>query len=496
MAETADRTSEKKSALQLHEAIQNGECSAVEVLDETFARIERDDAKIGGFLSLTKDLAYETAKAVDAKVKAGETLPLLAGVPIAVKDNINVSGYPTTCASKILEGYVSPYDATVTEKLRAHLMPIVGKTNLDEFAMGSSTENSAIQPTRNPWDLDRVPGGSSGGSAAVVSQGETLLSLGSDTGGSVRQPASLCGLVGMKPTYGLVSRYGLVAFGSSLDQISPFGRNVADTAGLLQVIAGFDRNDSTSITAKDTDYLAAVQKMAGKTLAGFKVGVISELNGQGMQAEVSEAFQNAVQTLRSLGAEVSEVAIPSISAAVAAYYIVATAEASSNLARFDGVRYGLRVERDDIYSTYCKTRGEGFGPEVKRRIMLGTFALSSGYYDAYYGKAQKARKLLAREFADAFAKVDVLICPTAPTTAFKIGEKANDPVSMYLSDISTIPVNLVGIPAISIPCGFDRQKLPIGLQILGRHCEEFRLLQVAQAFETASGLFNLTPSLN
>jgi aspartyl-tRNA(Asn)/glutamyl-tRNA(Gln) amidotransferase subunit A len=481
---------EHLSALALHEQIKNGERSAVSLVEETYQRIETVDKKVGAFNALTRELAIKTAEIVDQKAKAGEPLPLLAGVPLALKDNINVSGYATTCSSKILEGYVSPYDATVTGKLKQHLLPIVGKTNLDEFAMGSSTENSALHITRNPWDLDRVPGGSSGGSAAAVASSQTLLSLGSDTGGSVRQPAALCGLVGIKPTYGLVSRYGLVAFASSLDQISPFARNVKDTAAILQVIAGFDHRDSTSLKQTIPSYLETIDKPLPK----LKIGIINELDGTGMQPEVSAAFQQALETFKNMGAEIQTFSIPSIQYAVASYYIIATAEASSNLARFDGVRYGLRVEGEDIYNTYCKTRAQGFGPEVKRRIMLGTFSLSSGYYDAYYGKAQKIRKLLKMEFDRAWQQVDVLICPTSPTTAFKIGEKANDPVSMYLSDIATIPVNLVGIPAISIPCGFDHQKLPIGLQILGPHLSEERLFQVAHAFEQATGLLNLTPA--
>jgi aspartyl-tRNA(Asn)/glutamyl-tRNA(Gln) amidotransferase subunit A len=447
------------------------------------------DEKIGAFTSLTKDLALKTAKTVDQKARNGEALPLLAGVPLAVKDNINVKGYATTCSSRILEGYVSPYDATVTLKLRSHLVPIMGKTNLDEFAMGSSTENSALKITRNPWDTDRVPGGSSGGSAAAVASGQTLISLGSDTGGSVRQPASLCGLVGVKPTYGLVSRYGLVAFASSLDQISPFAHNVSDAAALLQVLAGFDHRDSTSLNHPIPDYLATIEK----PVENLRVGVISELNGEGMQPEVAASFQSAIETFRKLGATIETLSIPSIQHAVASYYILATAEASSNLARFDGVRYGRRVEGEDINDMYCKTRAQGFGPEVKRRIMLGTFCLSSGYYEAYYGKAQKIRELLRREFAAAWKQVDVLICPTSPTTAFKIGEKANDPVSMYLSDIATIPVNLVGIPGLSIPCGFDQQNLPIGLQILGPNLSEETLFRVARSFERETGLMNLTP---
>ncbi len=481
---------ENLSALSLHQKIQSGERSAVAVLEETYRRIDALDGKVGAFNSLSRDLAFETAQAVDQKVKAGETLPILAGVPLAVKDNINVKGYPTTCSSKILHGYVSPYDATATLKVKAHLMPIVGKTNLDEFAMGSSTENSATRITRNPWDLDRVPGGSSGGSAAAVASSQTLLSLGSDTGGSVRQPASLCGLVGLKPTYGLVSRYGLVAFASSLDQISPFARNVKDTAALLQILAGFDTRDSSSLQGDVPNYLQTIDQPVSK----LRVGVISELNGEGMQPEVAAAFQASLDTFRKLGAEIQTFSIPSIKYAVASYYIIATAEASSNLARFDGVRYGLREEGEDIYNTYCKTRAQGFGPEVKRRIVLGTFALSSGYYDAYYGKAQKIRQLLKHEFDKVWAHVDVLVCPTSPTTAFKIGEKTNDPVSMYLSDIATIPVNLVGIPAINIPCGFDDLKLPIGLQLMGPHRSEETLFRVAHAFEQATGLCNLTPA--
>lgn len=481
---------DKLTALSLHEQIKSGQKSAVSVLEQAFQQIDAVDGKVGAFNSLTRELAVETAAEVDRKVQAGEELPLLAGVPLAMKDNINVKGYPTTCSSKILEGYVSPYDATVTLKVKSHLLPIVGKANLDEFAMGSSTENSATKLTRNPWDLERVPGGSSGGSAAAVASEQTLLSLGSDTGGSVRQPAALCGLVGLKPTYGLVSRYGLVAFASSLDQVSPFARNVKDTAAILQVIGGFDDRDSTSLKYQLPNYLDSIDKPVEK----LKVGIIGELNGEGMQPEVAEAFRKSIETFEKMGAEIHTLSIPSIKYAVASYYIIATAEASSNLARFDGVRYGQRVEGENIYETYCKTRAQGFGPEVKRRIVLGTFSLSSGYYDAYYGKAQKVRKVLKSEFDKAWQQVDVLICPTSPSTAFKIGEKANDPVSMYLSDIATIPVNLVGIPAINVPCGFDHSNLPIGLQIMGPHLSEEKLFRVSQMFETATGLANLSPA--
>ncbi len=479
------------SALALHRQIQAGELSAVDVLESTFALIEKRDGQIQAFNHLTHDLALKTAQQVDNDVKAGKTLPLLAGVPLALKDNIHVRGIKTTCSSKMLENFVAPFDATITQKLHAHQIPIVGKTNLDEFAMGSSTENSAFKKTRNPWDTDRVPGGSSGGSAAAVASGQTLISLGSDTGGSVRQPAALCGIVGLKPTYGLVSRYGLVAFASSLDQISPFAGNVSDTAALLQVISGFDPMDSTSLKeAPQVDYLANLDK----PIAGLKVGYISELLDAGLQPEIKTAVEKAIQTFKDLGATVEPVSLPHVKYAVAAYYIIATAEASSNLARYDGVRYGLRLpDQKDILHMYTGTRAQGFGSEVKRRIMLGTFSLSSGYYEAYYGKAQKVRALIRQDFKHAFDRFDILLGPTSPTTAFKIGEKASDPVQMYLSDIATIPVNLAGIPALSLPCGFDNQHLPIGLQLFGPHLSEALLLQAAYAFEQKTGLSNLRP---
>ena len=480
-----------ESALELHEQIKSGKRTAVSVLDETYQALDATEPQVSAYQSLTKDLAYETAQGVDNDVKAGKALPLLAGVPIGVKDNINVVGYPTTCSSKILENYVSPYNATVTEKLLAHQMPIVGKTNLDEFAMGSSTENSAFHTTKNPWDLERVPGGSSGGSAVTVAAGQVPLSLGSDTGGSVRQPASLCGIYGFKPTYGTVSRYGLVAFASSLDQISPFARNVDDLAAIMQVISGSDPSDSTSIQ----DFAPVTLADANRSdLKGLRVGVISELDSDDMTPDVLSAFHQSVDVLKNLGATVSSVSLPSTEAALAAYYIIATAEASSNLARFDGVRYGQRVDDSkSLLDMYKRTRGQFIGPEVKRRILLGTYALSSGYYDAYYGKAQKVRELIRREFKQAWDNVDVLVCPTSPTTAFKIGEKSDDPVSMYLSDIATIPVNLAGIPAMSIPCGFDNQGLPIGLQVLAPHLQESRLLQVAKCYESQTDFSNRQP---
>lgn len=482
---------EFESALSLSEKIRSGERSAVDVLDETFAVIEKLDGRIQAFNSLTRDQAYETAQWVDSQVKAGKPLPPLAGVPLALKDNIHVKGTRTTCSSRILENFTAPFDATVTIRLGNHGIPVVGKTNMDEFAMGSSTENSAFHITRNPWDPERVPGGSSGGSAAAVASGQTLLALGSDTGGSVRQPASLCGLVGLKPTYGLVSRYGLVAFASSLDQISPFAANVKDAAALLQVIAGFDPLDSTTIPdLPETNYLAELEKPLDK----LKIGYITELMEAGLQPETRQAIENAIKTWQGMGATVEPVSLPHFKYATASYYIIATAEASSNLARYDGVRYGLRLNGDqDMMQMYLATRAQGFGNEVKRRIMLGTFSLSSGYYEAYYGKAQKVRQLIRNDFKQAFSQFDILLGPTSPTTAFKLGERYSDPVQMYLSDIATIPVNLAGIPAISIPCGFDQQHLPVGLQLFGPHLSEALLLRAALAFENQTGLKNLRP---
>jgi aspartyl-tRNA(Asn)/glutamyl-tRNA(Gln) amidotransferase subunit A len=489
-----------QSALALHQAIASGQRSAVSVLDEAYAHLNATEGRLQAYNCLTQDLAYETARAVDAAISRGDTLPLLAGVPIAVKDNLNLTGYPTTCSSKMLAtGYVSPYDATVCGRIKAHMMPIVGKTNLDEFAMGSSTENSALAKTRNPWDLNRVPGGSSGGSAATVAARQVLLSLGSDTGGSIRQPASLCGVVGIKPTYGLVSRYGLVAFASSLDQIGPFATTTEDAAALLDVLSGQDAMDATSqpesIAAQALNLTTKLAQLPKDHLKGLRVGVIAELSGeqaQGFEPDVMAAFEASIKTLKALGASIQTVSIPSVKYGVAAFYIVAPAEASSNLARYDGVRYGLRVEEDtlespaNLHKMYRQTRAAGFGPEVKRRIMLGTFALSAGYYDAYYGKAQRVRQLLRHEFNAAWQQVDALICPTSPCTAFEFGSKSSDPLQMYLSDVATIPVNLAGIPAMSIPCGFDHQGMPIGLQLQGPHWSELKLLQIARAFEYAT----------
>ncbi|MCI5888073.1 MAG: Asp-tRNA(Asn)/Glu-tRNA(Gln) amidotransferase subunit GatA, partial [Brachyspira sp.] len=425
----------KKSAAEQSKAIRNKEVSAVELTNAAFDRISALDEKLGAFNSLTKDIALDTAKKVDEKVANGEELPLLAGVPLALKDNMNMKGSKTTASSKILENFVSPFNATVTEKLLGNLVPIVGKANLDEFAMGSSNENSAFKKVHNPWNLNKVPGGSSGGSAASVSSCEATLALGSDTGGSIRLPASFCGIVGMKPTYGRVSRYGLIAFASSLDQIGPFARTVEDAANLLEVISGHDPKDSTSLNLPVEHYAAHLND----DIKGLKVGVIKELMTEGLSDDVQKAVQKAIDDYKKLGAEVVEISLPHLKYSIGIYYILATAECSSNLARFDGVRYGYRTpDAKNLLEMYTKTRAEGFGAEVKRRIMLGTYALSSGYYDAYYKKAQQMRALVTQDFAEAFKKVDILISPTCPNTAFDLGAKSADPLQMYLTDIATI----------------------------------------------------------
>ena len=417
---------------------------------------------------------------VDEKISKGEELPLLAGVPLALKDNMNLKGSKTTASSKILENFVSPYNATITNKLLNNLIPIVGKTNLDEFAMGSSTENSAFKKTKNPWNLKKVPGGSSGGSAAAVAALEAPLSLGSDTGGSIRLPGSFCGVVGMKPTYGRVSRYGLIAFASSLDQIGPFSRTIEDSAMLLEVIAGLDPKDSTSLDAPVENY----SKTLNKDIKGMKVGIMKELLAEGVSEDVRKSFEQAVETYKTLGAEIKEISLPHIKYSIGIYYIIATAEASSNLARFDGVKYGYRTkDAKNLLEMYTKTRAEGFGDEVKRRIMLGTYALSSGYYDAYYKKAQQMRTLIKEDFDKAFEQVDILISPTCPNTAFDLGSKTEDPLSMYLTDIATICANLAGIPGLSVPAGFDKDGMPIGLQVLSPVLTESRLFNAAYRFE-------------
>ncbi len=480
------------SIKELHQQLISKERSAVEIAQATLNQIEAVEPKVKAFLAVTADEALATAKQVDDKIAAGETIGLLEGIPLGVKDNMCTKGIKTTCASKILANFVPPYESTVTQKLKDAGAVLVGKTNLDEFAMGGSTENSSFQTTANPWDLSRVPGGSSGGSAAAVAAGECVVALGSDTGGSIRQPASLCGVVGLKPTYGLVSRFGLVAFGSSLDQIGPFSRTVEDSAILLKAIAGHDPYDSTSLKVDIPDYTQYLQPELKK---GLKVGIIRETFGDGLDPVVAETIKKAVAKLEELGADVQEISCPRFRYGIAAYYIIAPSEASANLARFDAVKYGLRSESDNLLEMYTNTRAAGFGQEVKRRIMLGTYALSSGYYDAYYLKAQKVRTLIKQDFDRAFEDVDVLVAPTAPTTAFKAGDKTTDPLSMYLLDLMTIPVNLAGLPGMSIPCGFDNQGLPIGLQLISNVLREDVLFHVAHAYEQATEWHKKQPNL-
>lgn len=476
----------------LHQALINKERSALEITEAALETIHQLEPKLHSFLAITADQALAQAKQVDAKLAAGEEIGLLAGIPIGIKDNMCTKGIATTCGSKILQNFIPPYESTVTQRLAAAGAVMVGKTNLDEFAMGGSTESSAYQATNNPWDLSRVPGGSSGGSAAAVAASECVVALGSDTGGSIRQPAAFCGVVGLKPTYGLVSRFGLVAFASSLDQIGPFGRSVEDVALFLQAIAGHDPQDSTSLSVKIPDYSKALIP----DLKGKKVGVITETFGEGLDDQVEQAVRTAIEQLAALGAEVQEISCPRFRYGVPTYYIIAPSEASANLARYDGVKYGYRTENpDNLMSMYTRTRAEGFGAEVKRRIMIGTYALSAGYYDAYYLKAQKVRTLIKQDFERAFASVDVLVCPTAPTTAFKAGEKTADPLSMYLLDLMTIPVNLAGLPGLSLPCGFDSQGLPIGLQIIGNVLREDQVLQAAYAYEQSTEWHQASPNL-
>ena len=483
------------SIRELHQQLISKERSAVEIAKEALEQIETLEPKLHSFLCLTADRAIEQAKAVDAKIAAGEEIGLLAGIPVAVKDNMCTKGIRTTCGSRILENFVPPYESTVTQKLMDAGAVILGKTNMDEFAMGSSTETSAYQLTANPWDLERVPGGSSGGSAAAVAGGECLVSLGSDTGGSIRQPASFCGVVGLKPTYGLVSRFGLVAYASSLDQIGPFGRSVEDTAILLGAIAGYDPKDSTSLKVNIPNYAKALKPNL-KNRGVLRIGIIKETFGQGIDPTVEKAVTKAIEVLQELGAEIHVISCPRFCYGLPTYYIIAPSEASANLARYDGVKYGLRTDADNLLSMYTHTRASGFGAEVKRRIMVGTYALSAGYYDAYYLKAQKVRTLIKQDFESAFEKVDILVCPTAPTTAFKAGEKTADPLSMYLSDLMTIPVNLAGLPGLNVPCGFDENGLPIGMQLIGKLLQEELLLQVAYAYEQSTTWNQIRPNLD
>ena len=468
----------KYTAYQLHDKLVSKEVSAVELTKTVLNRIDAVEEDVQAYITQTREQALAQAEAVDAKISQGQKIGVLAGIPGALKDNICTKGTTTTCASKILAGFVPPYNATVVEKLQAEDTVIIGKANMDEFAMGGSTENSGYFTSHNPWDLAKVPGGSSGGSAAAVAAGEAIWALGSDTGGSIRQPASYCGLVGMKPTYGRVSRYGLVAYASSLDQIGPITRDVTDCAHVLNIICGHDAKDSTAINGQVPDYT----KSLVNDIKGLKIGLPREYFVSGMDPDVERAINKAIEQLVALGAEYKEISMPHTEYALSAYYMIAPAEASSNLARYDGVSFGQRVEGNDIIDMYKKTRSEYLGAEVKRRIMLGTYALSAGYHDAYYMKALKVRTLVKQDFDKAFEQVDVLITPTAPTTAFKIGEKVNDPLAMYLQDVCTIPVNLSGVPAVSIPCGFAGG-MPIGLQIIAKPLGEETLLRAAYTFE-------------
>jgi aspartyl-tRNA(Asn)/glutamyl-tRNA(Gln) amidotransferase subunit A len=484
------------SIRELHKQLITKERSAVEITQEALDRIQALEPKLHSFLCVTAERALEVARTVDAKIAAGEEIGMLAGIPIGIKDNLCTKGIPTTCASRILENFIPPYESTVTQKLADAGAVMVGKTNLDEFAMGGSTETSAYGITANPWDLSRVPGGSSGGSAAAVAAQECVVALGSDTGGSIRQPASFCGVVGMKPTYGLVSRYGLVAFASSLDQIGPFGRSVEDTAILLQAIAGYDPKDSTSLKVKIPDY-AATLKPDLKPRGKIKIGIIKETFGEGLDSVVEQAVTKAIDQLQALGAEIEVISCPRFRYGIPTYYIIAPSEASANLARYDGVKYGLRAkDADNLLSMYTRTRASGFGTEVKRRIMIGTYTLSAGYYDAYYLKAQKVRTLIKQDFERAFEQVDILVCPTAPSTAFKSGEKTTDPLSMYLVDLMTIPANLAGLPGLSVPCGFDDNGLPIGLQLIGKVLREDQLFQVAYAYEQSTNWHLRKPQIS
>jgi aspartyl-tRNA(Asn)/glutamyl-tRNA(Gln) amidotransferase subunit A len=467
------------TAHRLHDLLARREITSRELTESVLKRVGEVEGRIHAYITLTPEMALEQAAAADLRIQKGEAGPL-TGIPLAVKDVICTQGVRTTCGSHILENFIAPYDATVTQKLKAAGAVFIGKTNMDEFAMGSSTENSFYGPTRNPWDLDRIPGGSSGGSAAAVAADECIVSLGSDTGGSIRQPAACCGIVGMKPTYGRVSRYGLVAFASSLDQIGPFSKDVRDTALLLNAISGHEPRDSTSVDLPVPDYTRAL----GDDVRGMVLGVPQETFGKGIDPQVAGSVREAIEVLRKLGARTVDVSLPHSDYALAVYYIIAPCEASSNLARYDGVKYGFRAGgAEDLLDMYQETRWQGFGAEVKRRIMLGTYALSAGYYDAYYLKASRVRTLIRKDFEEAFRRCDVLILPTAPTPAFRLGEKVDDPLQMYLSDIFTIPCNLAGLPGLSLPCGFTGEGLPIGLQILGNFFQEEKILRVAWAFE-------------
>jgi aspartyl-tRNA(Asn)/glutamyl-tRNA(Gln) amidotransferase subunit A len=465
--------------------------SSVELTKATMTHLKAVEPKVQSFITVTEELALAQAAEADKRLASGDNVTALTGVPLGIKDLLCTKGVQTTCASKMLEGFKPPYSATVVERLNAAGAIMVGKTNMDEFAMGSSTETSYYQKTKNPWNLSCVPGGSSGGSASCVSADQAFGSLGSDTGGSIRQPAALCGIVGLKPTYGRVSRYGLIAFASSLDQIGPMTKDVEDCALMMNVIAGHDEKDSTSANVAVPDYTVEMKK----SIKGLKIGIPKEFFPEGMNPEVTEATKKAIEQLKSLGAEVHEISLPHSPYSLAAYYVLAPSEASSNLARYDGVRYGLRVPGENIVEMYSKTRAAGFGPEVKRRIMLGTYALSSGYYDAYYLKALKVRRLIKQDYDQAFEKVDVIVTPTVPNPAFKFGEKTDNPLTMYLEDIFTISINIAGVPALSLPCGLSKTDLPIGLQIIGKPFDEATLLKAAYAYEQSTDWHKKKPSL-
>lgn len=485
----------EKTAAELSAMLAKKEVSAVELAQDVFARTKAVEDQVQGYVTLTEESALAQAAEIDKRRAAGEELPALAGIPVAIKDNICTKGTPTTCASKMLYNFKPPYNATVMEKLAAQGVVVTGKANMDEFAMGSSCENSAAHPTHNPHDVNRVPGGSSGGSAAVVAAGEVPLSLGSDTGGSIRQPAAFCGVTGLKPTYGAVSRYGLIAFASSLDQIGPFGRSIEDVAMLLDAITGHDpMHDSTSVK---TPFEGTVRAGLNADIKGMKIGLPKEYFGAGISDAVRKSVLAAAETYKNLGAEVFEISLPLVEYALPVYYILSSAEASSNLARFDGVKYGYRTPNagDDLIALYTKSRSEGFGAEVQRRIMLGTYVLSSGYYDAYYKKARAAQRKIREEFANAFEKCDVILTPVAPTTAYEMGSKTTNPLEMYAGDICTVSVNIAGLPGLVQPCGFDADKMPIGMQLIGPRFGEQKLLDAGLAFEQASGLKNIIAAL-
>lgn len=476
----------KKNAVELSEMLKNKEISSVELTNAVFQRIDDVEDKVEAYVTLDKENALEKAKIIDEKISNGENLHPLAGIPIGVKDNISTKGLRTTCSSKMLENYVPPFNATVVDKINDAGMIVTGKLNMDEFAMGSSTENSYFKKTKNPFDLTRIPGGSSGGSAAAVAANEAIVSLGSDTGGSIRQPASYCGVVGLKPTYGTVSRYGLVAFASSLDQIGPIGKCVEDVAMLQSLINGYDKMDATSAYREYPDF----KSQLSTNVKGLRIGLPKEYFGDGIDENVKTAVLNAVKELEKQGAIVKEISLPSTDYALSSYYIISSAEASSNLARYDGVKYGYRAENyDNLVDMYEKTRSEGFGDEVKRRILLGTFVLSSGFYDGYYKKAKLSQRRISAEFSESFKDIDVIATPTVPSTAFKIGENIGDPVKMYATDICTVTINIAGLPAISVPCGYDASGLPIGLQLIGDKFTESTLLNTAYAYEKLFGGF-------